>query len=488
MRLRTPLPTVHDLVAQLPGEPVALDALLAIAAREGLAGRMAAAELRRADGDLLASNRITDPMMEVVSGVASDLYGGSQRRALSSSAVATAGLPWGTDVNVTYARQDGSGLNPVLQLTAPSTFELGVSQPLLRGRDTRSANWRAASRERSASEYSRQRTWQEVATDIELRYWALAEAQSVEAVRQRSLELSERMLARNQELAALQLMADADVLTVRSGVALRRSALVQARQERIERSDALVFAAYGMRASARLGAGDVLLKAIDTRTDSAAQPAPRELQPDGQRLPLADPQDPAAALSVALSRRADVLAVRDRRDAAEVRATLARNSLRPNVSLEGGWASLANPLRLTGSTAGAGTISGWRAGVSVSAPLLNRADRGRALAAAADRELEELRVQAVENGVRQEVRTTLRALQLTRERRAIADEAAQLAGHQLDAERKRLELGLGDTFRLLQTEEYAVQAELEAVRTRYDVRRAEGRYRLAVGVVVSAGR
>jgi len=62
-----------------------------------------------------------------------------------------------------------------------------------------------------------------------------------------------------------------------------------------------------------------------------------------------------------------------------------------------------------------------------------------------------------------------------------AEEAATLAWDQLVAERRRLELGLGDSFRLLQTEENAVQAQLEAVRAKYELARAEARYRFATG-------
>ena len=69
------------------------------------------------------------------------------------------------------------------------------------------------------------------------------------------------------------------------------------------------------------------------------------------------------------------------------------------------------------------------------------------------------------------------------ERRAAGDEAARLAAAQLVAERQRLDLGLGDSFRLLETEENAVQAELESVRSRYDLARATTRLRLARGEI-----
>lgn len=75
------------------------------------------------------------------------------------------------------------------------------------------------------------------------------------------------------------------------------------------------------------------------------------------------------------------------------------------------------------------------------------------------------------------------ALRFAGERRQVLDEAAQLAARQSDAERRRWELGLGDAFRVLQAEEVAVQAALEAVRARYEMLRAQARYKLATGTL-----
>ena len=70
-------------------------------------------------------------------------------------------------------------------------------------------------------------------------------------------------------------------------------------------------------------------------------------------------------------------------------------------------------------------------------------------------------------------RTTTRALQLARERKLLADEATQLAHEQRDAERRRLERGLGDSLRGLQTEEIAMHTELVTGRARCDVRQRQ---------------
>lgn len=483
----TALPTVQALEAELSGEPITLEALLRIAARDALAGRAADAEAQRAEGDLWRANRVPDPRLGVRSGVASDLFGGTTGLAVNNVVEGTAGLPWGTDVLVAYERQDGSGFDPLRQLAAPSVLSVSVSQPLFAGRQERGATWRSAARERAAAALLEQRTREEVAAAIEARYWNLAESQSVEAVRARSVALSEAMLVRNAQLASLDLVAEADLLAVQSGVALRRAALLEARQARLERSDALVFAAYGARAEARLADEAPPLKvppeagaALDRVHEADA------VGTSGVGGADADARGAEASGLVAasvLDRRADVRAARERRAAAEVRAAFARDALRPAVSLEGGWAAVTEPRSLGGAGTAVGVARGWSAGLTVSAPLVNRSDRGRVLVADAEETLEVLRVQAVENAAREEVRAAARALRFAGERRQVLAEAAQLAARQFDAERRRWELGLGDAFRVLQAEEVAVQAELEAVRARYEVRRAQVRHALATGTL-----
>lgn len=479
-RPAAPLPTVQALEAELPGEPITLDALLRIAARDAIASRAAVAEAQRSEGDLWQANRVPDPRLGMRSGVASDLFGGSSRLAVNNVVEGMAGLPWGTDVLVSYERQDGSGFDPLRQLAAPSVLSVNVSQPLFAGRQERGATWRSASRERAAAALTEQRTREEVAATIEGLYWSLAESQSVEAVRARSVALSEALLVRNTQLASLDLVAEADLLAVQSGVALRRAALLAARQARRERSDALVFAAYGARAAARLTDDAAPLKVpVDATEAAGISDMMANMQTGaGARAGVPDQSDVGM-----LEQRADVRAARERRAAAEVRAALARATLRPTVSIEGGWAAVTEPTSFGGAGTLPGVARGWSAGLTVSAPLVNRRDRGRVLVAEAEEAREALRVQAAENVAREEVRVAVRALQFAGEQRQVLDEAAQLAARQFDAERRRWELGLGDAFRVLQAEEVAAQAALDAVRARYEVLRAQARYKLATGTL-----
>jgi len=457
--------SIEALVARLPGRPVVLATLVTMSLRDGFSAQLALENRRLAEGTALYEGRILDPEVRLTSGL-----GGPSRRigevganeAETSMGVAGA-LPWGTVLSGDFARGStvGSGTG-VTSSSAPTRLSLNVSQPLLDGVNQRAVPWRAAQLERTAAGFQLSRVRQEIATDIELQYWLLAEAQATEAVYARSLELAQEILTRNAELAARDLIAAVDVLTVRSGVALRESFYAQARQARYDQSDALLFAAYGAQAATLVQSDTLPALAID----------------DAELLDVIP--DVATAVRTAVANRTDLRASRSQRDAAQLRVAQARNGLLPGLSLDGGWTSLrngANALSADGRALGT-----WRVGVSMGAPVLNRSDRGLSQRAMAQVNIETIQVSSREAQIVREVRETVRALRWGRLRWNSATQAAALAWEQLIAERRRLELGMGDSFRLLQTEEIAVQAQLEAVRARYDLLRAFARYQLSVGL------
>lgn len=463
--------SIAGLIDSLPGRAVPLSQLLSIALKDGFAMRVALTSRRLAEANALSEGRATDPTLRFGSGVASSGEGAPVVR--TSVAGIESALRWGTELGLDVIRRSGADTAGVSLASGRSALSLSVSQPLLDGLNQRTAEVRATRLERNAAIDAFNRTAQQVISDIELQYWSLSEAQATEAVYQRSLVLSQTLLSRNAELAARDLVAQVDVLTARSGVALRLATVIQARQARRDVSDQLIVAVFGERAAEQLLDDSLPLKTVAT-SDSL-------LMAQGALMDL------ASATRISLANRLDVRAAVAARDAAKVRLDRARNATRPSLSLDGGWSAtqsdaVTSPLgRAPGSTS-----NGWRLGVSLSAPVRNRGDQGQALLAAAVLELQEVLLRSVEAQVRIDVRATERAMRTGRERLTAADDAASLAWDQLVAERRRLDLGLGDSFRLLQTEENAVQAQLEAVRARYDLARAHTRYRLAIGASAAA--
>ena len=113
--------------------------------------------------------------------------------------------------------------------------------------------------------------------------------------------------------------------------------------------------------------------------------------------------------------------------------------------------------------------------------MRNQTERGQYKQALWQREQQRLLYQTRENVVRQQMRAAVRAVHSARARLAQAKQAESFATRQLTAERKRLDLGLGDSFRVLQTEETVAQAELISVRAQFDLERAMAQYYLALG-------
>lgn len=369
-------------------------------------------------------------------------------------------LPWGTQLGVDL---QGSHI-PAVGGTSASTYDadvmLSLSQPLLEGLGQRGVDLEVARLQRRAAAADLARSTRELVANVGLAYWDLGEAEATQAVRQRSLEIAEALLFRNRQLAERSLVPQVDVITAESGVALRKAAFIEARRARADASERLVFLVWGE------GAPDHLRQEPEIMKTEHVPVAP---------LAVASVD---SAEAVALGSREDLAAARALLQGAEVAEGAAKNALLPSLTLDGSVGSGGTAPGLGSALRGEGS---WSLGLTFSQPLLNRRDRGLNLTAELTREIRRLDLAMVENAVRQDVREAVRAMQAGAERLAAADNAARLAGEQFQAEQHRLDLGLGDSFRLLQTEDNAVQAALESVRARYDLARAVTSYRLAMG-------
>jgi outer membrane protein TolC len=452
--------SISDLVDELPGRPVTLDRLRAVARERSLTLESSRVARGLADARVGVLGGAFDLELALSTELAQSrqlpgrtgLYGAELRQA----------LPWGTTL--------GLGLtgSRAPSLTGPGAaydadVGLSLSQPLLDGFGTRDSGLQAARRARQAAKDRLARTTESVLADVELGFWDLAEAEATEAVLARSYEIAEALRFRNAQLAARDLAADVDVLTAQGGVALRRSLLVEATRNREDASDALVFLVWGEGAAEEL----------------SLEPDPLKTDGPPPEPPSLDATEEVETL--ALERRSDVSAAVAELEGAQVLADAAGNGRLPSLSLDGSVRSGGTDSTLGQSLGSLDRGWSWGIGLSFSQPLRNRTDQGLFREADLAVELRRLDVIAAENLVRLEVRRAIRAIRAGVERLDAAQEASDLARAQLDAERQRLDLGLADTFRLLETEENTVQAALEAVRARYDLARAITRYHLATG-------
>jgi len=349
-----------------------------------------------------------------------------------------------------------------------NAMTLSVAQPLLRGKGSHIARSgiRSATIGANGSRAGFAHVVDTTVADVEHAYWTAVYARALERVADESLARARTLLERNQQLLGLTLVANLDVLTARQAVAVRNAALTQARQQRADASEAIAFLVYGREAAAHLADGYDL--------DSAV-------------LPDNAPAIPAAEMveADALQARSDLREAELRVDQARVAVEVARDALRPGLNLTGSYTALtqnASALRLFG----ADRIDdyahvGWEGGLSFSIPIGNNAAKAAWQQARLLESQNASAVASVQTLIRREVRQAQRAIVMTGERVRQTSEALRLAMEEYDGENQRLQLGLSDSFRLLQFEDHINDAQQAQLQARYDLALAMVAFNLARG-------
>jgi outer membrane protein len=368
------------------------------------------------------------------------------------------------DVTLSGARDHTIPSSSLVNPSHASDVTVTVTQPLLEGAGRGAAYADVdASRERlAAAENRAARLSTEVASEIAIAYWTLAGAQYAEQLSRASLALSEGLLVRNERLLGLELIAAVEVLTARAGVASRRGALVAAVNDRQRAAEELLFLIHGENARR-----ETMRPWAVTEPEIVAEPGPESVLE-----------------AKALARREDLAAAMRDLDAAGISLRSASNALLPNLDVTGSVGTGSSASRTFGR-AWDGTLDNnepsWSVGLAVTIPIGNRGDRARFDAARIEDERKRLAVVELENSVRLAVRNARRDVVLGRERLNVAEESRKLSEERLRAEQNRLELGLGDTLRVLEAEEDATSAYLTEIRARHDLATAAAQLRAALG-------
>lgn len=386
-------------------------------------------------------------------------------------------LPIGSTLDVTAATSRDE-VTPSRPLFA-SGLTLTLVQPLLRGAGLGAgyASARAATLGGEAAIAAARRSLEETIAAVEDSYWTLRRLERDEEAAERSLRASEELARRNRELSRLKLMADHDVLVSEQGVEQRRAVHIASVRARRDAADDLVYLSYGEDVRQKLEA-----EGFGVRTDSsvvAATPA----------LPSYD-----EAVAQAFARRGDVLAARKAAAQAEALYVAAHSARLPQLDASGsigrsGSDQTGLPGAQRDSVTGArrSRNHSWSAGLEFSVPLGNRPGYHGMRSAGAALARARVELAAVENGVRLEVRKALRAVRSEEERYDVAIRAAALARRQFEQERARMRFGIVDSFRVLQAEQLAVDADLVLDAAEGSRSSAITAYRLAVGEI-GAGR
>ncbi|MBI5440288.1 MAG: TolC family protein [Deltaproteobacteria bacterium] len=484
--LAAPSAPAADPPAAAAARPVvSLKDLVRDAIRGNLALASARASSRGVETDVLAARGIFDPLLQ-----AAPAYSSGSSTLLLEPGASTSGsqsgrflglgvsgtLPFSTSyalvLDHSWQDQDNPALAAPgeLQPSAATALTLTLRQPLLKGAGARYAGApliRARLASQSADERLN-RTLEQTIADVESAYWSLGLAEEVERLSRDSFLRAEELLNRNQRMRSLELISDVDLITSRRGAQARLTSLTEASRRRQDAADQLLFFVYGER-------GD----AMATRLETLATEPP----------PAAAPEliGPAEVDSLAASLRSDVQALQLEVQQGALSEKVAHNSLLPDLSLAGSVATrtqATDSFRLfSNGRAGDLDSSDWRIGVTFSFPLSNRAARAAYQQSVWESQFRSLALASAQTNVRSEVRIAARAVTAHSLRLEQAQLSFDLARQQYEAGQKQLQLGLIDSFRLLQMEEEVTGAEVILAQVRYDRAQAITSYDLAIGTL-----
>ncbi|WP_373047115.1 TolC family protein [Vulgatibacter sp.] len=357
--------------------------------------------------------------------------------ALSYEAVVRQQLPWGTSYEVGYGydRIDLAA-DQAPSPTHGARLHLGVRQPLLQGAwgiEGRTAVTRAERTVGIADAELRRKRDAVLASTVEA-YWRLARALEAARVASESLRVAEELRGEAQIQVTAGTLEPVEVTQASAGVALREEAVIRAQAEIGDAQDALL----------RLVLGDEA-----TKLDRQVVPTER-MEPEVRAVEL------QPLLQKAQANRPELEALRLALHNEEDRLKLARNQLLPALDavgsvgvggLAGRW---ADGHRELGSQFD--SQYRWSAGLQLTMPLGNRLARSGRDAAELSVRRTRLALRDAELGVASEVRSAVRAVNTSAKRVLATREAVRLAGEQLRAEKRLLEVGHSTSFRLLRLE------------------------------------
>jgi outer membrane protein len=373
--------------------------------------------------------------------------------------------------SATYAASLSSNWIPGVGAFAYSNnLSLHLSQPLLRGRGSSivKAQIESALLAADSSDQSLLRIVEETIGAVETAYWTLGLAESIEGNARDSVARSQELLHRNQQLADLELLSEADLVTAQAGEQERRTALIDAVRSREDAADALLFLVYGREASAQLQAWGVNLRTEPPSSDAPELPKMAELE--GQ----------------VAGNRHDIQAAQYEVDRSRVSLRVADNDRLPQLNLVGGYSALTegiNRFAFYSVPPGGVQFDGLSAGAVFTYSIRNNDAKAAFAEATLAVERGELNVSTLENNIRREVRSAVRGVTFADEKLDEARESTELQRQRYANGQEQLKLGLIDSFRLLLYELDVTRAELVESRSLYSLANAVTRYELAVGKI-----
>jgi outer membrane protein len=386
-------------------------------------------------------------------------------------------FPTGTNIMVGLGSTKNS-TNSVFYFFNPyfsSNLRLQFTQPLLRNR------WRFANRaplviarrvlQQSLASFEAQVS--DAVLQVVTQYWAVVQSRGDLEVERKSLEAADVSYQRDKRALELGALPPLDIYRSESEVASRRVQMIQGEYALKRTEDAL-----------RLTIGadqDPYFRALDLELTEKPDP-------EGELRSI----DAATALQQAQAQRPESLAARYALENDDTSVRLARNHLKPDLSLSGFYQSNGlggNEFSLsTGQLISQGGLGssfnqlfgfgfpGYGATLTLKVPIKNRAAQADLGVALVSRHRDMYLAQQVREQVMLDVSNSIHQLELAKLTLAAGKTALDLAQKTLIAEQRKYELGAQTIFFVLDAQTRLAQAESNLLQ-------AEITYQIAVAAV-----
>ncbi len=352
---------------------------------------------------------------------------------------------------------------------------LTLTQPLLRGfgRDINTIRIRAAGNLREISEAQTQLTVLNTVADVVKSYWDLAGAVEAVRVHEGALRNAERLLAVNEKRREIGTGADIDVLQAKAGVAMRQSELI---------------AAYALIADA----GDVLKLALNLQDEGRFSrtviiPTDRPSPEPHDSFDVASmteniEQGERAALALRPEMRMTDLEIAN----AELDEQRARDEMRPQLDIVGSYTRGGRDRRLGKTLSGVieEQDSTYGLGVQGSVVIGNRAARGAHQRARLNRRQAEERQKKTEMMLMMGVHYAGRAVMTNKALMESNQQTVLLQEANVNAEEKRLQLGVTTSYQVLRVQEDLTAAQVQELQARIAYEKALVDFQLATGTLL----
>ena len=367
-----------------------------------------------------------------------------------------------------------------------SQLQFSFTQPLFKdfGFGISRREFLVARNNRDIAENDFRKVLTETLFNVESAYWDLVYNMENLKVKRQSLDLAKDLLAKNKREVEVGMMAPIEILSAEAEVATREADILQA-EVLVKNSEDLL---------------STLLNFGHEEVETPLTIAPAD-------IPTVDAHETTVseALAQAMANRPELRTAKLDIKNRDLDLTWFRNQLLPDLSFQANYWSpgisgtqilYANNDPLTGAIIGyvPGRSSdalkdatnfrykNWPIGVTLSLPLNTVFSRAQAAQAAINLRQAQLTLEDTEQQVFLEVRNAVREVGTNIKRVTAYEAARMLAGKKLEAETKKLKVGMTTNFLVLQYQRDLATAQSAELRARIDLVVSRAKLEKATGV------